>query len=377
MCYFAEMAEPANTDDLGNELELAALSWLREHVSASWSVEPSPVRVGVDRELSDSAIEIRAGGGVGTIIIEARRSIGPRDVERLLGGLGRKLRKHAAHFNVLVVAPWLSPRTRALLAGDGMNYLDLTGNALVRLENPGLYIETHGAARDPSPAPRGRARVGGPKAARVIRALLDVRPPYRVSELASATRLTAGYVSRLLDALDQDALIERSKRGRVESVDIGDLLRRWAETYDVLATNRAESFLAPRGAQATLEGLARSTAADQLAVTGSFAAVRLVTVAAPALLAIYCESVTRLTDALELIPADHGANVALLRPFDPVVFERTDDPGGGMRFVAPSQIAVDCLTGNGRMPAEGDALLEWMLANEPAWRADALESARA
>ena len=258
-----------------------------------------------------------------------------------------------------------------------MNYIDLTGNALVHLENPGLYIETEGAARDPSPAPRGTARVGGPKAARVIRALVDVRPAYGVTELARATRLTPGYVSRLLDALDKDALIERSKRGRVESVEIGGLIRRWTETYDVLSTNHAESFLAPRGAQVTLDELKRTHGLGHLAVTGSFAAVRLVAVAAPALLALYCEEGTAVAEALELLPADHGANVVLLRPFDPVVFERNTDRGDGVPDVAPSQVVVDCLTGTGRMPAEGQALLDWMLANESEWRADSLEAGSA
>jgi hypothetical protein len=32
---------------------------------------------------------------------------------------------------VLIVAPWLSARTRELLAERGINYIDQTGNALV------------------------------------------------------------------------------------------------------------------------------------------------------------------------------------------------------------------------------------------------------
>jgi len=45
-------------------------------------------------------------------------------------------------------------------------------------------------------------------------------------------------------------------------------------------------------------------------------------------------------------------------------------------YVADSQVAADCLTGTGRMPAEGQALLEWMLANESRWRIDNLDKAR-
>lgn len=37
-------------------------------------------------------------------------------------------------------------------------------------------------------------------------------------------------------------------------------------------------------------------------------------------------------------------------------------------YAAASQVAVDLLTGPGRGPAEGDALIEWMEQNEDAWR---------
>lgn len=72
-----------------------------------------------------------------------------------------------------------------------------------------------------------------------------------------------------------------------------------------------------------------------------------------------------------MLPADEGADIAFLRAFGPVVWERTTVENG-VGYVAPSQVAVDCLTGTGRMPAEGEALLSWMTANEDAWRAGSL-----
>ncbi|HUZ19889.1 MAG TPA: hypothetical protein VMU75_04880 [Acidimicrobiales bacterium] len=106
-------------------------------------------------------------------------------------------------------------------------------------------------------------------------------------------------------------------------------------------------------------------------MTGSFAAGRIAPVAAPALLAVYVDDLRGIADALGLIPADQGANVALMTPFDPVVWERASLVDG-LTYVAPSQVAADCLTGNGRMPAEGDALLQWMTENESLWRLDKL-----
>lgn len=76
-------------------------------------------------------------------------------------------------------------------------------------------------------------------------------------------------------------------------------------------------------------------------------------------------------EALDLVPADEGANVVLMQPFDPVVWERTTIDRG-VDYVAPTQIVADCLTGIGRMPAEGEAVLAWMTEDESRWSLDSL-----
>lgn len=104
--------------------------------------------------------------------------------------------------------------------------------------------------------------------------------------------------------------------------------------------------------------------------------VRWAPVAAPALLVVYCEDAQATAAELDLLPVQEGANVVLLRAFDPVAWERSrivDD----VACCAPSQVAVDCLTGNGRMPAEGQELLRWMAQDESRWRAPSLQQAAA
>ncbi len=358
---------PANTVIPENELAEAAVAWLRSRLPESWDVGPtSRAEFQAGGYRVDAAIDLRGPNGtVTTMVVEVKQALSPRDVDRLLTGMGKTLRTLAGQIPILVVAPWLSGRTQELLGDQGLNYLDLTGNALIRLDNPTLYLETHGAEKDPSPPLRNKARVQGPKAGRLIRQLVDITPPYGVSELAASVGLTKGYVSRLLDTLGDEALVERSERGRVESVDVARLLRRWAETYDVFRSNKVQRYLAPGGASTAVQQLA--SIADRAAVTGSFAASRLAPVAAPALLVVYTDGPQALAESLGLIPADQGANVAVLTPFDAVVWDRTSTLEG-VTYVAPSQVAVDCLTGNGRMPAEGDALLQWMSENESAWR---------
>lgn len=355
----------------------AAVAWLRESLPDSWHVDRSQreladVRDRTARRL-DAGIEIRADNGTGTTVaVEARRSFSPRDAKLLFSGVSQSLRALAGSIPVLVVAPWLSPRSQELLANEDINYFDLAGNARFQLDNPTLFLKSIGAQRNPAPAERGQARLRGPKAGRLVRLLADVQPPYGVRDIATAANLNPGYVSRLIDALDREAVIDRDPRGPVRSVDVAALLRRWAESYEVFKTNNAASFLAPAGPGAMLEQLARIGDLGRVAITGSFAAVRRAPVAGPAFLMAYCDDIDAVADALRLLPADTGANVALLRPFDPVVWTGTDIDEG-VSYAAVSQVAVDCLTGNGRMPAEGEALLNWMSEDENHWLTRSLD----
>lgn len=125
-------------------------------------------------------------------------------------------------------------------------------------------------------------------------------------------------------------------------------------------------FLAARGIPAVIERLKR--AKMRYAVTGSWAAAAIAPVAPPRLLLVYAERRANAEQALDIRPADTGANVAILAPFDDVVFERTSTKKG-VEIAALSQVAADLLTSPGRGPNEGEALLRWMQENEDAWRA--------
>ena len=90
--------------------------------------------------------------------------------------------------------------------------------------------------------------------------------------------------------------------------------------------------------------------------------------APPRLLLVYVDTPTAVQGELNLRPAEAGANVALLTPFDAVVFERTSN-NSGITTAALSQVAADLLTGPGRGPNEAEALMTWMSEHEDAWQA--------
>lgn len=352
-----------------------AVSWLQTNLPETWKAEATSQTIVSQSQSSapkvvDTLITItppQQGGGV-QLLVEAKTTFAPRDAEQLFSGVARQLRNLNSSYPILVVAPWLSERTQEVLTKEEINYLDLTGNVRIALNYPPVFITHSGASRNPTPALRAPARLKGPKAGRLARLLIDIAPPYGVSQIAEVTGLAPGYISRLLTSLDDDALIERTARGQVVSVDIFQLLRRWTQTYDVFKSNETTSFVAAQGPEDLLGRLTTLPSSfPPVAVTGSFSAVRFAPVAAPSLLVLYCSEPSALASELGLLPADRGSNVAILKPFDAVVWEATTEESG-VTYAAVSQTAADCLTGNGRMPAEGDALATWMEKNQSRWR---------
>lgn len=328
------------------------------------------------------SFEAKSGEMRGTALVEVRKHFSAADVERLLGGLTRRFLGATGAQTILLVSEYLSPRTRHLLAEENISYLDLAGNVRLVMQSPPIFVESSGANRRPS-ALVARRVVGltGAKAGRIIRFLSEVVPPYGVTEIEEATGISRGYVSRILDRLAEEALIRREPRGPVLHVDWMALLRVRGQSVDVFDINTVRTFVAPNGARALFDGLRAKGMNEGLVVTGSFAAVRKAPIAAPALLALYIVPTSRKPsfelpqEALRLLRADEGGDVALLWPSDEGIVQRPWTENG-ISFVNLPQLAVDCLGGTGRMPAEGEALLGWMEDNRGEWQYPSLNDYR-
>ncbi|WP_431905271.1 hypothetical protein [Micromonospora carbonacea] len=300
------------------------------------------------------------------IVVEAKTSFAPRDVAKTEQRIPHMVRRAMGNPVVLVVAPWLSPRSRALLEERGYSYVDLTGNVHLRADRPAVFVKVQGADRDPRPSQRGPVRLHGPKARRLARLLTDVAPPLRLTDLALAGGLNRGYVSSLLKSLDEQALIDRDRKGAVVEVDWPALLLAASEPYDLLKSNSSALFVAPAGAGELFTRLGEDDAPPAV-VTGSFAASAVAPVAAAAQLVLYTSDPAAMRNFGRLLPSDRGADVVLLRPEDEAQLARSRQVSG-RTHVGLSQLALDCLGGNGRLPEEGHALIDWMRKHESQWR---------
>ena len=182
-----------------------------------------------------------------------------------------------------------------------------------------------------------------------------------------AAGVDPGYASRILQSLNEEALIDRAPRGKVTDVDWPGLMRARAQHLDLLGRRAANGFVARQGARQALTSLADDPPEGYWAVTGSFASAAVAPVAAPALLVVYAMNTNALASRLDLLPADEGANVVLIRPTNYGPFDRVRRTDG-ITWAGYSQVVIDCLSGNGRMPAEGEALIEWMTDHLGEWR---------
>lgn len=342
-----------------NTILREGLRELQRRLPPGWTVSESPA---LDRSFADAVVEITAPDRrTGSLFVEVRPRLTPNEVLRVFNST-----KVAGLQNTfVVVARYLSEGTRSRLRAAKLGYLDLTGNAWIVVPEPGLFIETQGASENPNRDERKARSLRGPKAGRIVRALIDRATPPGVRELAAMTKIDAGYVSRVLAFLESEALVTRVGHGRMQSVDWPALLRHWAQEAPLESRGETQPFLEPRGLPALIGRLGKS--GERYVVSGGLAAAALAPVAPARLGLIWIRDAAVAATKLNLRSAETGANVLLVEPNDEGVFEGSVKRDG-ISYAAPSQVAVDLLTSPGRGPAEGEELISWMRANEAKWR---------
>jgi hypothetical protein len=353
-----------------------AVQTIRSRVPATWSIEDKKIE---DKKLDrsvDAAITFRAPDGRwARLLVYAKTLFNARDVPLLT-----QLRSQGALFDsrsvaantpvggatYLVVTRYLSPRAREALAAADLSYFDATGNVRIRIDDPSIFVETAGSNNDPWRTPdRPTNSLRGRPAARVVRALADMPPPWKVRDLAVAAGTSLGSTARMLDFLDREALIRRDPSGAVIAVEWAPLIERWAADYDLARYPRITRLIEPRGIE-RVEPAVRNLGLRYV-ISGSLAARWRAPYAEPRLALIYTDESDRMTEGLGLRGSDVRSNVLIVEPQDDLPFLRSWSEEGNP-YAALPQVAVDLLAGPGRNPEEGKALLRWMREFEAQWR---------
>ncbi|WP_432885074.1 helix-turn-helix domain-containing protein [Kribbella sp. CA-245084] len=340
---------------------------LSERLPEGWEVRA--VTSSRDRG-TDGIVDLRSpDGALRRLVFEVKRTVESRDVQAIHDQITRYASDVTGSPEVtgVVAARYLSPPVRQKLIEAGLSFVDATGNVRITSPAPGLFVSDRGADRDPWRGPgRPRGSLKGAPAAQVVRALLDYDRRWPIRALVETSGASTGAAYRVVQFLEEEGLVERHA-SQVVVPEWQPLLRRWSRDYELVASNRTTTWLAPRGLDRFLSRVAESDA--EYAVTGTLAAAEWSPYAPARSAMIYTPDVARASATWDLRPVETSANVVLAEPLSTAVFARTRvRTDGGYQIAAPAQVAVDLLTGPGRNPSEGEELIEWMARNERTWR---------
>ncbi|MEU4404694.1 hypothetical protein AB0F88_09220 [Streptosporangium sp. NPDC023963] len=333
---------------------------------AGWTARRSEGGANIDRE-SDALLTVTAPDGASvTLVMEVKTLVEGRDVAAIRDRL-----RHFTHripgSHGVIVARYLSAPVRKRLSDANLSYVDVTGNMLLNVPRPGLYVADRGADRDPWRGPgRPRGTLKGAPAAKIVRALLDHDRSWTVRGLIDVAGVSTGATYRVIEFLESEDLATRDASGAVTVLDWSALLRRWSSDYGFVGNSRVTRWIAPRG----LPDLVRRAVGSPVkyAVTGTLAAAEWAAYAPARSAMIYTADAGQAARLWDLRAADAGANVMLAEPDIDIPFTRTLATDSGLTIAAPAQVVVDLMTGPGRSPSEAEELLKWMVQHESSWR---------
>jgi hypothetical protein len=296
------------------------------------------VQPAAEESQADSGIDLLVRDAHGRLwALEIKASSGPGQVDRA----ARQLKALGVDAIPVLVVPYMSKAGAATAERAALNWIDLSGNASIREE--GLRVRVQGRPNELRMAGRPSSPFA-PKSARVSRALL-LEPGrwWRQRDLAVATQLDDGNVSRVVRRLDDEALLERRDR-ELRPRDPDLLLDAWAQAYHFDRHDAIAGHISGSGVDVA-RSLAANLAKRQVdhAFTGLPAAWAIDRFARFRLTTVYVDGDPRdVVEQLDIREGSKGANVQILGPDDAGVFAGGQDRDG-LRCVSTVQVYLDLL----------------------------------
>jgi hypothetical protein len=323
---------------------------------------------------ADAILEVTDPRGDTTRIrVELKTRLSPAEIVR-------QARWYGERGPWLLAAPLVGPRTRQILADEGMSWIDLTTGECViafgtlRIERlparrgsvrvtGGGTINVRGVATDSGR--RFVADLFSGKALRIVRWLLrDPDRKWTLDEMVSAASASPGFVSRTFATLERDAYMER-ERGASRLRDADGLLTAWAAAPPPSDRSMSRVSLLPTP-QAILSAVGELPNAPRYALTAEAAAEKIAPYARFSRVELYVDDAGAWDRLLDLTAVPRGGNVDLILPADPGVFDGSFT-SGDLSLVSRPQLYVDLKRRAG--PASGAA--DFLLDRGAVWPRDA------
>lgn len=324
---------------------------------SEWLVVDAQVDDRADLDGADFVVQLPAV----TFIVEFKPVATAATVRRA----AERLTKHAHSDMVPVLAvPFMGEVGRRICAELGLGWIDLSGNADIRASTLRILID----GRPNQYVQLGRpATPFAPKSSRIARHLLaNPNKSFTQRELATATDLDRGQVSRLVARLGEERLIKTVAK-RVALGDRRGMLEAWRADYDFGRHGILRGHMLGRTGEEVIRRLARELDAKgkPYGFTGLAAAWALTHVASFRLVTVYVDALPdmRWQRTIDFMEQPMGTNVWFVQPEDDRIL-RSIRHADGIACVQPEQVWLDLKTHPERAPEAADALLERIIKGE-------------
>ena len=310
----------------------------------------------------DFVIHLQAADRPHTLVCEVKSNGQPRHVKAAILQLLNCINHKYSNATPILIAPYLSPATRALCREKSICFLDFEGNAWITFG--GVFID-HMVADKPHSEHRELKSLFRPKSAQMLRIML--REPsriWRVADLADAAGVSLGHVSNIRKALLDREWAQTTNDGVFLS-DPKALLQTWTESYEATAGERIHFYSPLHGS--ALENAARTALGQTKSGQAAFAAF-----SAAQWLAPYARTSTHyfyannagletLVQALQLRPVTQGENIIITIPNEDGVLLDLVEPATGAICTSPVQTYLDLSIAGERAKEAAEHLAKEML----------------
>ena len=329
------------------EMEILAIEALRGLFSRNPEIKVDSVDakalVGDTRRHVDVLASIRAFSHDYQVVCEVKNNGEPRYAY----DAALQLRDAIAHMNIdalpVLIAPFLSEKSREICNEYGINYLDLHGNAF--FQAPGLLIDISVPGR-PVSERRALKSLFSPKAAQILHAMLrNPKRKWRVAELADTAETSMGQASNV-----RKLLVERGwakiGNGGMALADPDSLLDAWRAVY-TRPPGRVERFYTylhgPAFEKAAKEIFSTLSPDRQTAFASFSAALWIAPYARTGGHYFYAngKGAERIKEALDASLVEKGENVEILVLQDPGLLANTVEPMPSVVCTNPVQTYLD------------------------------------
>ena len=333
-----------------------------EAVAQSWSVG----RVQIERQVAlgsppfEGRADLVVQAGPYTLVVEVKTNDSAVALASALPRLTGWTAGESGWLPLLIV-PYMTPKGAQRCEEAGVWWMDLSGNARLsaRSGDGALCVDVQG--KPSAFETRGRPRNAfAAKSSRLVRVLLgSERDAWMQSELAEATGLDPGHVSRLIKRLEKGALIARDKDGRVYSPDQARLLDAWldeARPRHAITEGHVSGKSGEERARRLEDALSASE--ERYAFTGLAAGWAYTSAASFRSVACFVGHIDEgVLDSVGFRGESASPNVRLMVPDDEGVYHGARDVRG-LRCAAPAQVYVDL----GQEPERSDEMRDVLMA---------------